>query len=309
MSASTTSPDRLPTTARPSRGLLSPDFLRKLDALEILARKLVVGPVGGARRASTHGASLEFSDYRTYAPGDDYRRIDWNVYARLERLFLRLFLAEESLTLSLFIDCSSSMSFGEPPKFQLARQIAAALAYVALGSTDRVAIVGGRERVDAYLPPTAGRTSVWRLWDFLTRLEPTGPTNLNRSLQQLAQRVPGRGLVVVLSDLLAPDGYQTGLRRVMATGSDVSVLQILAPEEIDPDDVGDWELLDSEGGPAVSVTLNASVRDEYRRRLAAFTDEASAFCHRHGARFTQIPSDVSIDDVVLRLLRRARVLE
>jgi uncharacterized protein (DUF58 family) len=289
--------------------LLSPEFLRKLDALDLLARKLVAGSVGGARRARAHGSSLEFSDYRTYVPGDDYRRIDWSVYARLERLFLRLFHAEESLTVSLFLDCSSSMNFGTPAKFRLAQQIAAALVYVSLGSTDRVAVAAGHDRVEAYLPPVSGRSSVWRAWDFLTRLHPGGATDLNRGLEQLAQRLTGRGVVVVLSDLFARDGYQACHNRILASGSDLHILQILAREEIEPDDSGDWELIDSEGGPTVSVSLRAAVREEYRRRFASFTAEASAFCHRHGAQFLQLPSDVSIDDVVLRLLRRARVLE
>ena len=289
--------------------LLSPTFLRRLDALDLLARKLVAGPVGGARRAVANGASLEFSDYRTYSPGDDYRRIDWNVYARLERLFLRLFHAEESLTLSLFLDCSSSMGAGAPTKLQLACQIAAALAYIALGSTDRVAVAFSRQRLDAYLPAVGGRSSVWKVWDFLGRVSPDGATDLNRSLEQFALRTPGRGMVVVLSDLLAPAGYQVGLKRVLATDAQLYVVQILAPEEIDPDAVGDWELVDSEGGAVVSVSMSAAVREEYRRRRASFTDEATAFCHRHGAQFLCVSSDVSIEDVVLRLLRRTRLLE
>ena len=291
------------------RALLSADFVHKLDALAILSRRLVSGPVGGTRRAQRTGSSLEFSDFRTYAPGDDYRRIDWNVYARLDRLFLRLFDAEESLSLTLILDCSASMGFGMPTKLALCCRIAAAMAYVALGSSDRVSVAASHDHLDAYLSAVSGRSAVWKVWDFLERLDARGDTDLNRSLDQVARRVGRNGLSVVFSDLLVTGGYRDGLMRLLASGAELCVVQVLAPEEIDPDEAGDWEFVDSEGGPTVSVSLSAAVRDEYRRRLARLTDEVQSFCARHGAQFLQLSSAVSVEDVVLRLLRRAQILE
>ena len=288
--------------------LFTPEFLRKLEALTLATRRSLPGPSVGPRRAPGLGASVEFADFRSYTPGDDFRRIDWNAYARLERLFLRLYRAEENLTVGLLLDTSRSMAWGQPPKADVARQLAGALAYIALAGDDRVDVAAVGEGLGPYLPPQAGRAAVWRVWEFLEALPTQGATRLDRALAAFGRYRTRPGLAVVLTDLLTPSDWRAGLRALLALRQDVTLVQVLAPEEVDPDLLGDWRLLDDEEGTPLEVTATPRVLQAYRERLAAYTREVASFCHGHGIAFLQLRSDLSLEDAVLRLLRRARVL-
>jgi uncharacterized protein (DUF58 family) len=252
---------------------------------------------------------MEFADYRRYAPGDDFRRIDWRAYARLERLFLRVFEAEENLTVTLLIDCSDSMSHGNPAKASLAVGLAAALAYVALKCEDNVIVGALTDRLAAYRRVGSGKNAVWTVGQFLNRLPRAGTTDLNRSLYDLGRVVTSPGLTIVISDFLAPAGYQTGIRAVRQLRQEVALLQILAPDELEPDLQGDWRLQDSEGKGTVDVSISPGVLQAYRQRLAAFTQELASFAHTYAMTYTLIPSDTALIDVVQRMLRQIELVK
>lgn len=287
--------------------LFTPEFLRKLEALSLATRQSLPGSAVGPRRAPRLGASVEFSDFRNYTPGDDYRRIDWNAYARLERLFLRLYRAEENLDVSLLLDTSRSMSWGQPSKTHLARQIAGALAYIGLARDDRVGAGALGNDLGAYLAPVGNRAQVFRVWDFLQSLPCQGCTDLGRALLSFQRLQPRPGLAVVLTDLLTDSDWRGGLRSLLALRQEVVLLQILAPEELNPDLSGDWRLVDDEDGRPLEITLTPRAIKMYQDRVHAFIQEVATFCHGHGVNFIQFSSNVSVEDAVLRLLQRARV--
>ena len=284
--------------------LFTPEFLHKLDALSLAARQSFTGTGAGPRRAPRLGSSTEFSDFRSYTPGDDYRRIDWNAYARLERLFLRLYRAEENLNVLLLLDTSRSMSWGEPPKIQLSRQIAGALAYIGLKTDDRVGVVALSDEPGAYLPPAGNRSQVHQVWEFLDSLPCLGGTDLGKALSALERLHPHPGLSIVLTDLLTDTDWRRGLLSLLALRQEVVLLQILAPEEMDPGLSGDWRLVDDEDGKPLEVTLTPRAVRMYRDRLRSYVREVAAFCHRHDIVFMQFASDISIENAVLHLLRQ-----
>lgn len=283
-------------------------FLQKLELLSLASRRALPGSGAGLRRSVAAGSSVEFADFRTYAPGDDFRRVDWNAYARLGKLFLRIYLAEENATATLFLDCSGSMAGGEPSKGEFARRLATALAYVALAGYDRVAVGACRQGFDNYLPPVAGRAAAGRIWRFLQEQPLEGGTDLGRALQGYAPHTRGPGLAVVLSDLLTPTDWRAGLRALRALRQEVTLVQVLAREELEPTLRGDFALVDGETGARREVTITAAAIKAYRARLAAYTAQITEYCRAHGISFVQVASDTRLEDVVLRLLRREGVL-
>jgi uncharacterized protein (DUF58 family) len=288
---------------------LDPSFIGRLDRLSLVARRRVRGQGAGPRRALATGSSVEFADFRTYAPGDDFRRIDWSAYARLERLFLRIFEAEENSTVAIFVDCSTSMAGGEPAKARLARQIAASLSYMALTSYDRVAVCGVRDRLGPYLPPRSGRERAPEVWRFIAELPGDGTTML-QTLRTYEGYSRAPGLAVVISDLLTGSDWRAGLRALRgACRQEITLLQVLSPQELQPDLEGDLTLVDAETEGRVEVSVTPAVLRRYEEALAAYTSEITEWCRSQGVTFTQISSATSIDDVVLRLLRRMGVAQ
>jgi uncharacterized protein (DUF58 family) len=252
---------------------------------------------------------MEFADYRRYAPGEDFRRIDWRAYARLERLFLRVFEAEENLTVTILIDCSDSMQHGKPSKASLASSIAAALAYIALKCEDGVIVGVLTDRLATYRRAGSGKHAIWTIGEFLTRLPNSGTTDLNRALYDLGRVIKSPGLTIVISDFLAPGGYKVGLRAVRQLRQEVALLQILAPDEIEPDVQGDWQLRDSEGTGSVAVSATPAVLQAYQQRLLAYMEDLASFAHTHAMTYTMIPSDTALIDVVQRLLRQVGIVK
>jgi uncharacterized protein (DUF58 family) len=254
------------------------------------------------------GASVEFADFRTYAPGDDPRRVDWNVYARLGKLFLRVYLAEENATVTMFLDSSGSMAGGDPVKGEFARRLATALGYAALCNYDRVAVGVCREGFDRYLPPVSGRQAAGRIWRFMQEQPLEGSTDLRRGLAGYAPHTRGPGISIVISDLLTPSDWRSGLLALRALRQEVTLVQVLAPEELQPTLRGDLMLVDSETGERREVSVTSSVLKAYQARLAAYTAEVAAYCGAHGINFVQTSSGTRLEDLVLRLLRRAGVV-
>lgn len=288
---------------------LAASTLQRLDNLTLLTRRSMATGRQGRRRSPMAGSSMEFADYRRYAPGDDFRRIDWRAYARLERLFLRVFEAEENITVTILIDCSDSMHHGTPAKAELAIEVAAALAYVALKCEDNVIIGALTDKLAAFRRVGSGKNSIWTVGNFLNQLPRSGTTDLNRALYDLGRVITGPGLTLIISDFLAPGGYQTGVRAVRQLRQEVALLQILSPDELEPDIQGDWRLRDSEGSGSVEVSISATILQAYRQRVALFTQEIASFAHANAATYSLIPSDTTIIDVVQRLLRQIELVK
>lgn len=291
--------------------LFEPAFVRALESLSLAGRRAPSGQAAGQWRSRTSGSSVEFSDYRTYAPGDEFRRIDWNAYARLERLFVRLYRAEEDLALTVIVDASASMGWGRPAKARLAAQLAGALAFVALQSGDRVDLFTSRNaQVDERLNRLRGAASAWTAWRLLERLTCDGATDLNGSLAACSRFMHGAGLTVVLSDLFSPNGYQQGIDALLGLRQDVLLIQILAPDELEPpaDLLGEWRLLDTEPNPMVEASITPAVLRAYRRLAATFCQEVTDFCRRRGITYLQLRSDTNVADIVLRTFRNIGVV-
>ncbi len=284
--------------------LIEPQFLARLEQLELVSRKIFLGRMKGERRSKRKGQSVEFADYRNYVVGDDLRFLDWNLYARLDRLFLRLFMEEEDLHFYILLDSSLSMDFGEPTKLHYAKQIAAALGFIGLVNLDRVVVEAFNERLTQTLPPLRGRRSLSRLFDFLTNIEAAGPSDLAQALRSFSIRSSGKGIVVVLSDFMDKGGYEEALRYLVARQMDVFVLQIFSPEEIEPGIVGDLQLVDVEDGDLAEITVNGPLLRRYRQNLAAFRAELHEFCTRRGIGCLFADTQTPFDRLVLTYFRQ-----
>jgi uncharacterized protein (DUF58 family) len=284
--------------------LLDPRFLARLEQLELVSRKIFLGLMKGERRSKRKGQSVEFADYRNYVKGDDLRFLDWNLYARLDRLFIRLFMEEEDLHFYVLIDNSLSMDFGKPSKLHYAKQVGAALAFVGLVNLDRVVVEAFNERLTQSLPAVRGRKSLWRVLDFLQKIEPAGPSNMRESLRTFSIKSSGKGIVVLLSDFMDKAGYEDALRYLVARQFDVYVIQVLCQEEIEPEIVGDLKLIDVEDDDEAEITVSAPLLKRYKQNLAAFRGGLSDFCLRRGITYLFTSNQVPFDRLVLTYLRQ-----
>ncbi len=288
----------------PAEPLLDAQFLARLEQLELVSRKIFLGCLKGERRSRRKGQSVEFADYRNYVVGDDLRFLDWNLYARLDRLFLRLFMEEEDLHVYLLIDNSLSMGFGKPTKLHYAKQVAAALGFIGLVNLDRVVIEVFNDRITQRMPAARGRRSLWRLLDFLSQVEPAGPSNLTQALRTFSLRCSGKGIVVVLSDFLDKGGYEEALRYLIARQMDIYVIQILSQEEIEPEIIGDLRLVDAEDRDVAEITVNGPLLKRYKQNLAAYRAALHDFCTRRGVNCLFTSNQVPFDRLVLTYLRQ-----
>jgi uncharacterized protein (DUF58 family) len=292
-------------TAAKGADLLSPDFMSQLERLALLSRRSFRGKVKGERRSPRKGSSVEFSDYRPYEIGDDLRYVDWNVYGRLDRLYLKLFVDEEDLCLHLLVDASASMAFGPPSKLTFAMRLAAGLAFVGLVNLERVGVAVLRDRVAEGWSPVRGRNQVLPLLDFLGRVEPAGLTSLNAALTAYALRAREVGLAVVISDLMDPDGYERGLKALLERRFDVHVIHLLGPEEMQPPFGGDLRLLDVETGEERDLTLDGEALRNYRQRLHDFLERAEGFCRANEVAYHRVVTDTPVEEFMLRQLKGA----
>ena len=282
--------------------------LRKLNQLTLIASRVRSGAMKGERRSSRRGSSVEFADYRNYAPGDDLRRLDWNIYARLERPFIKLLEEEEDLAVHILIDGSQSMDWGEGDenKFQYTLKLAAGLGAITLASGD-VLTVGFLQhgKVDAEFGPSRGQASLARLFRFLEKIEPDGETNLNRAMRDYSILPRRAGLVILLSDLFANDGYETGLRQLMGRGHEAALVHVLAPDELDPPLAGDLQLVDIETNQTQDVSLDGGLRERYRTRARAWIQSTQTECRKRNIRYLDAVTNQTWDHILLLEMRRA----
>lgn len=298
----------------PGAPLLPTDFLKRLERLSIGSRRRLRGNVMGVRRSVRHGASVEFTDYRDYMPGDDLRYVDWKAYARLSKLLVRLFTEEDDISLHLLVDSSASMRFGDSiSKLLFAQRLAAALGIIALSSYDRCTL--------ASLPLTArrsslalvGRGSIALLLRQLESLRPSGTGRIASGLTRFAVGKTSPGVIVVISDFYDHDLTPALLARLSRRHS-VVLAHIADPSEIDPSaslgmDGDEVRLIDSETGAFIELTLTPSVLESYRKEFADFCERLQTLAKASGATYLRISTDTPVEDVVLGSLRENRVLE
>ncbi len=293
---------------RPSKvdELLGSHLMSSLDSLDIVARKIFSGKTQGERKSRRRGSSVEFADYRQYTSGDDLRFIDWNVYARLDRLFMKIFLEEEELTLGIAVDASASMEFGNPNKFDFARRLAMALGYVALSSHNKVSLFGFNSDGVQRLTGLRGRRRTRDMGQWLLDLLPSGGTSFVDACKVISTSRQGRGVLVVLSDCLEEDGITQGLSYLVGGGWDVFVIQSLAPEEVSPLDAGlegDLRLEDSESGEECEITATAPLVANYKQRLEQYCESIREQCIRIGAGSVRVSTDVDMEQLLVEYLR------
>jgi uncharacterized protein (DUF58 family) len=290
-------------TATRGQDLLSSEFLTQLERLALVSRRAFRGRTRGERKSQRKGMSVEFSDYRQYGVGDDLRYVDWNIYGRLDRLYLKLFVDEEDLCLHLLLDGSGSMNFGEPPKLRYAARLAAALGFVGLVNLERVGVAVVRDRMAEGWTPTRGRGQFLSLLDFAGRLRAAGPTELSEGLAAYALRSREAGVAVLISDLLDPAGYERGLKALLERRFDVHVIHVLAPEEVDPTLAGDLRLTDAETGEVRDLTMDGEALGDYRQRLGDFLARAEGFCRSNEIAYHRVTTDTPVEEMVLRQLK------
>ena len=283
------------------------EFLRKLERLELLAKKIFRGQLRGEHAVPRRGRGLEFTDFRRYQPGDDLRYIDWNIFSRLDRLFLKLYATEEDLTLHLLLDSSASMSFGQPRKFDYARRLTAALAYIGLNNLDRVGLATFADELGTSLPPIKTKHHMATLLPFLEELECKSGTAFVTALRDFSARSPNPGIVIVVADLLGHEDVEVGLDALRHRGHDVVVIQLLSEEEIDPPLDGVLTLLDAETHEELKVTIDPTLRDIYRNRLNTRLQQLENYCRKGGIDYLRASTAVAFEDVVLKYLRQGTV--
>lgn len=316
--------------------LLAPELAARLAQLDISSRKVFTGKLKGERRSKRRGESVEFADHRPYVSGDDLRHIDWNIFGRLDRLFLKLFLEEEDLSLHLVVDCSASMDCGEPNKFLFAQRLAAALGYIGLVNLNRVAVSaigskaadvvfdkgaaaaagtgggsgdgGGEIGLVSTLRDLRGKRRLQDLSSYLMGLSPIGGMRFTDGCKRVALSRRGKGVLVLVSDFMVKEGYETGLRLLKGHGYDLFAIQVLSPQEMQPTLGGDLRLKDIEDGDAAEVTISAPLLKKYQQTLNAYCNRLHEFCAQRDIMHMTVKSDTPVDTFVLDYLRRRGLL-
>jgi uncharacterized protein (DUF58 family) len=286
--------------------LFDREFLRKLEYLSFVSRRIYRGDTRGAHTSPRRGTSLDFADFRTYQAGDDFRAIDWSIYGRLDRLFVRLYAEEEDLTVHVLLDSSASMTWGSPPKLDYARRLAAALGYVGIGSLDRVGVTTFAAGLGGALAPRRGRTQLFHLLEYMSHLKGGGRTDIARSLEDYARRSRQPGLAIVITDMLdeAREGALRGLRALTFHDFEVVLVHVLDREEIAPREDGALRLTDVETGRALSVSVDKPLAAAYRRRVEEFFAAVESACLANGVEYLRTATLVPFEEVVLRYLRQ-----
>lgn len=301
-----------PTAPRKLDDLIDSRLMARLDAIDVVSRKIFSGKLQGERRSKRRGQSIEFADFRPYVHGDDLRFVDWNIFGRLDRLFLKMFLEEEDLSLILAVDTSASMRTGNPDTFDYARRTAMALAYVGLVNQHRVSLVGFSSEGIERASNLRGRRKAADVASWLLRREPAGASGFEQAMRLVGTTRIGRGVMVVLSDFLFAEGYEKGLNMVAGRGYDVYALQLLAPQVVDPTRegavTGDLLLVDSETGTETEVTVTPELLRVYRERLDRLCGSLRAFCTRRDIVHMVVETSTPVETLLLEYLRKRGLL-
>jgi uncharacterized protein (DUF58 family) len=297
-----------PASRKKNGELLDAEFMAKLEQLDILSRKIFAGRMKGERRSKRKGESVEFADYRNYVEGDDLRFLDWNIYARLERLFLKLFMEEEDLNVSVLFDLSKSMDWGDPHKGLYVKRVAAAIAYIGLVNYDRVSLYGYSDRLAYEMRGIRGRRLASQVIGFLDSLPYGGVSNITNAGKQFAIRHRGKGVVIVISDFLDKSGYENGLRYLIGRNYDLYAIQVLSPQEIEPELAGDLKLRDVEDDDLAEVSISKALLDKYRENLKSYCMNLKTYCNRREITYLFTNTRVGFDVLVMSYLRQQGLL-
>ena len=302
------------TESRPKRvdELIDSELMAKLDQVDVMSRKIFAGKLQGERRSKKRGVSVEFADYRHYAHGDDLRVVDWNIYARLDKLFLKMFLEEEDLSVLIAIDSSASMNWGNPSKFYFCQRLAMALGYIALSNHNRVTLYAFDSEGVRPLSNLRGRRRTREMGEWILGLDTGGAGAFGEAMRTIALGRQGKGLMVILSDFMFKEGYEKGLRYLAGGGYDTFCLQILSPEEVDPGKhglAGDLRLTDVEDEDLAEVTVSAHLLRRYKENLDAYCGRIRDFCVRRGMMHLTIDTATDMTDLLLDYLRKRGLLK
>src|SRR3954465_5762676 len=298
-------PENRPTS---SSSLLDPGFMARLDQLDIMSRKMLAGKMKGERRSKRRGQSVELADYRNYVVGDDLRFIDWNIYARLDKLFLKLFLEEEDLALYVLLDVSKSCDYGEPHKALYMKKVAAGLAYIGLVNYNRVSIAAMSDGIVAETGAMRGRRPTSQMIDLVEKLKPPGASHFTEACRRFALSHRTKGVCVVLSDFFVKEGFETGLRYVAGGKYDLFTVQCLSPQEIDPDLQGDLKLKDMEDDDLAEVSVTQPLIKQYKANLNAYCLSLKDYVTRRGGTYLFSSTAVPFETLVLNYLRERGLL-
>ena len=297
-----------PRASKREHQLFDDEFQRKLEMLALVSRKVFAGRLRAERRSKKKGSGLEFADHRDYVPGDDFRSVDWNVYQRFGKLLVRLYEEEEDLSIYLIVDCSTSMGFGNKKKFDQARRLCAALAYVGLANLDRVTIVGVNDAVISRMPTTRGKGRIFKVFEFLAQLEPRGVTDLGAALRTFVAQHKRRGLAVLFSDLYDPAGFEAGINMLRFNKFEPYVVELVDPAEARPALKGDVRIYDCETGEERELTVTDGMLDKMQQAALEYRAGIERFCVQKQVPY--FPADVNtpFDELVLRVFRRGGFL-
>lgn len=284
--------------------LLDPALMQRLKLLTLRSRRRAAGTRAGERRSIRRGQSQEFADHRPYVRGDDLRFLDWHLFARLDTLWVKLFEEEQDRTVQVLLDSSASM---EGEKLEYARQIAAAIGFVALGRSDRVLVAGLTDALAHYSPPRRGMRNAVPLFSSLEAVHPGGQTDLARALAAMPRQRGGR-ITLLFTDLLYPDGAEAPLRRLVGTGGEVHLFHVLSPWELRPDLEGDLVLVDAETGEELAVSMSPAALDRYEATVREWLDEVESTARRLGIAYHRLVTSVPVEEVILTTLRTEGVL-
>lgn len=304
----------IPTQTPPRRvdELIGSELMAKLDQVDVMSRKIFAGKLQGERRSKKRGTSVEFADYRHYVHGDDLRFIDWNIYARLDKLFLKMFLEEEDLSLLIAIDVSASMHWGNPSKFIFNQRLAMALGYIGLSNHNRVTLYAFNSDGVSPLPNLRGLRRTREMGEWVLHLEPGGGSGFNDAMRAIALSRQGKGVMIILSDFMLKEGYEKGLRYLAGGGFDTFCMQVLSPEEVDPGKhglAGDLRLTDVEDEDTAEITVSAALLKRYKRNLDTYCGKLRDFCVRRGIMHLTIDTATSLDTLLLDYLRKRGLLK
>jgi uncharacterized protein (DUF58 family) len=293
----------------PAQTLIDRAFLEKLERLTIHWQKSFPGIVGGHNSSRFSGPGQEFLDHRTFHHGDDLRAVNWRAYLRLDKLFLKMFQIEPRVPVRLLLDCSASMATGEKPKFDYARKLAAALAYVGLVRLDPIVIVPFGNVLAQEQVCSGGRHRFGPVADYLSRLEASGPTDFMQVSRKFVSKYVNRGLLVVISDFLSDADFEKPFQYVAEFGHEIFLIQLWADEDRTPPWQGELELADAETGGRMELDFDSGSRGRYTRAFDAYCEQVRRIALRHGGRYVGISTSTSVEDAVFGPLIHARGVE
>lgn len=282
---------------------LDDDFLHTLEQLSFISKKVFYGGSKGNILSRKHGSSVEFADYRRYQPGDDFRYIDWSMYARLDKLLIKLFQDESNIYIYILLDTSRSMDFGEPTKLNYGLRLAAALSYIGVSNMEQVGISTFSSQIEQRAAPFRGKGQLTYLFEFLGNVEPGGETNINQSLKMFAAAKNKPGIVIVISDFWDAKGCKAGLMYLLKKKFEVSVIQLLSPEEYNPKLGGALLIKDLEGQEQLPFKVNPSILKKYHRLMTDYNKQLADFCRAYNIAYLQTLTQIPFEELILRYMR------